>query len=216
MLNKNLVALWSISLLALCACTIENAGASIDPPAMAYYTDPESSSSIAGTSEELSSSGVKVVENYQIVKGATVEVTIVKTHFEYVASETGNSVPTTASSSSTAIHQDTPSGSESRKTKSVIAYCNDETKKYKVEISLASNDFIEKTLTMDNFGSSCATIFNKFKDACISEVEIKDNSEGCDENGSISATCTYSDDSASIDALENELSDTAISDCSRI
>ena len=180
------------------------------------YSDPESSSSIAGTSEELSSSGVKVVESTDIIKSNDSEVTIVKTHFEYVASETGNSVPTTASSSSTAIHQDTPSGSESRKTKSVIAYCNDETKKYKVEISLASNDFIEKTLTMDNFGSSCATIFNKFKEACPSEVEIKNNAEGCDENGSINITCTYMDDSVSFDALETEMSNTAISDCEKI
>ncbi len=215
MLNKNLVALWSIFLLALCACTAENAGASIDPPAMAY-SDPESSSSIAGTSEELSSSGVKVVESTDIIKSNDSEVTIVKAYISYAASETVNSGPTATSSSGATPAVDSPSGSESRKTNSVIAYCNDETKKYRTEISQFSNNVIEKTLTMDNFGTSCATIFNKFKEACPSEVEIKNNAEGCDENGSINVTCTYMDDSVSFDALETEMSNTAISDCEKI
>ena len=209
MLNKNLVTLWSISLLALIVCSCENAGASIDPPALAE-NNSSSSSNVLPT-EEYSSSSVKVIESASVIKNDTIELTIVKTHFVY-ATEGNTNTPSPSSSSGSQVIE-IPPNSIANETSSAYAICANGSNTYNANIQVSSNHTVEKVLNLNEAGSYCNIIFERFSALCPSDLEITNNESGCDSKGTLQAKCSYTDAKVNFEDLLEELTEEVTSNC---
>lgn len=215
MLNKNLVTLWSISLLALIVCSCENAGASIDPPALAENNSSSSSKELP-IEDASSSSNIKIVEKSSFITKDNIELTIVKTQYFYAADTENNGIPSVSSSSSADELVNKPTNNVANEKSSAYATCTNSSKTYSAKFTFSSNYDIEKNLNLNEAGSYCNTIFETFKTQCPADLEIENGESGCDSQGSVKAKCVYNDVMASFDELLSELTDEVTYNCDKM
>ena len=204
-----------LPLLVLAACSNDNyATGTVDPnagPGIAE-NDVSSSSSVTGEPDskgDLSSSsdGEIFIVRYKSVIVKDEEVLSVT--FENVASVTYTIVKSTVgvkgkNEGELAVYSEE---------KGASAFCKIDEKNYSSQFKIGPNNRVERSIKLENFGSSCDGLFEQFKNLCLLQNANDELSGACDESGTLEAYCAYFDESAVFDTFLDDFSEQSKENC---
>lgn len=204
-----------LPLLVLAACSNDNyATGTVDPnagPGIAE-NDVSSSSSDTGASDpnsviiSSSSDGEIFIVRYKsvIVKD---EVALSVT-FENVASVSYTIAEVVKSEGKNKGQIDVYS-----EEKGASAFCKIDEKNYSSQFKIGPNNRVERSIKLENFGSSCDGLFEQFKNLCLLKNANDEFSGACDESGTLEAYCAYFDESAVFDTFLDDFSEQSKENC---
>lgn len=203
-----------LPLLVLAACSNDNyATGTVDPNAGPGIAENgvSSSSSVTGEPDskgDLSSSsdGEIFIVRYKSVIVKDEEVLSVT--FENVASVSYTIVEVVESDGKNKGQIDVYS-----EEKGASAFCKIDEKNYSTQFKIGPNNRVERSLKLENLGSSCDGLFEQFKNLCLLQNANDELSGACDESGTLEAYCAYFDESAVFDTLLEDFSAESTTNC---
>ncbi len=203
-----------LPLLVLAACSNDNyATGTVDPNAGPGIAENgvSSSSSVTGEPDskgDLSSSsdGEIFIVRYKSVIVKDEEVLSVT--FENVASVSYTIVEVVESDGKNKGQIDVYS-----EEKGASAFCKIDEKNYSTQFKIGPNNRVERSLKLENLGSSCDGLFEQFKNLCLLQNANDEFSGACDESGTLEAYCAYFDESAVFDTLLEDFSAESTTNC---
>ena len=203
-----------LPLLVLAACSNDNyATGTVDPNAGPGIAENgvSSSSSVTGEPDskgDLSSSsdGEIFIVRYKSVIVEDEEVLSVT--FENVASVSYTIVEVVESDGKNKGQIDVYS-----EEKGASAFCKIDEKNYSTQFKIGPNNRVERSLKLENLGSSCDGLFEQFKNLCLLQNANDELSGACDESGTLEAYCAYFDESAVFDTLLEDFSAESTTNC---
>ena len=203
-----------LPLLVLAACSNDNyATGTVDPNAGPGIAENgvSSSSSVTGEPDskgDLSSSsdGEIFIVRYKSVIVKDEEVLSVT--FENVASVSYTIVEVVESDGKNKGQIDVYS-----EEKGASAFCKIDEKNYSTQFKIGPNNRVERSLKLENLGSSWDGLFEQFKNLCLLQNANDELSGACDESGTLEAYCAYFDESAVFDTLLEDFSAESTTNC---
>ena len=203
-----------LPLLVLAACSNDNyATGTVDPNAGPGIAENgvSSSSSVTGEPDSKgalssSSDGEIFIVRYKSVIVKDEEVLSVT--FENVASVSYTIVEVVESDGKNKGQIDVYS-----EEKGASAFCKIDEKNYSTQFKIGPNNRVERSLKLENLGSSCDGLFEQFKNLCLLQNANDELSGACDESGTLEAYCAYFDESAVFDTLLEDFSAESTTNC---
>ena len=82
-----------------------------------------------------------------------------------------------------------------------LAVCENETVVYSAKFKIEKSNRVKRNVNVKIDGRTCDSMFEVFKNSCFVKNENDKLGVACDENGKLSANCSYSDETADFDSL---------------
>jgi len=211
MLNKSIDLFGLFLLLALVACSGENyATGTVDPnanPQTASGDDYSSSSSSVRDSEMNgeSSSSSQVFSTDTNNEDGVVTIVFKTAVTEVYSITVEKSVGSVVSNDGQIAVYAAEKGA--------TAVCGDDNKSYLGKFKIGSDNRIEKTIELKNYGAACDGFLEIFKASC-DIANVNDQLSGaCDDNGNLDVYCAYSDETIDFKSLLDDFTSESESIC---